>query len=71
MTRADEISPPTDRQWLIGTWRRFGDIGPVYQILAFDRCLGNGEWLMRVRVLESGEEVDYKLSDLDDDPRET
>jgi len=22
----------------------------------------NGDWLMRIRVLESGEEVDYKLT---------
>ena len=71
MTRGDELLPPPDRQWLVGTWRRFGVVGPIYQILGFDHCRDDGEWMMRVRVLESGEEVAYKLSDLEADPRET
>jgi hypothetical protein len=54
----------------VGTWRRFGAVGPVYEIIGQDRELANGDWLMRIRVLESGEEVDYKLTDILDDPKE-
>jgi len=55
---------------LVGTWRRFGSAGPVYEILGTGRELPDGDRVMRVRVLESGEEVDYKLTDILDDPRE-
>ncbi len=55
---------------LVGTWRRFGVVGPVYEIVQAGRELPDGDRMMRVRVLESGEEVDYKLTDLLEDPRE-
>jgi hypothetical protein len=55
---------------LVGTWRRFGAIGPVYEIIAIGKELPDGDRLMRVRVVESGEEVDYRLTGILDDPRE-
>ncbi|MBF0333732.1 MAG: DUF5397 family protein [Alphaproteobacteria bacterium] len=58
------------QQAVIGTWRRFGLAGPVYQVVKEERELPNGDHLMRVRVVESGEEIEYKLSDILDDPRE-
>ncbi|WP_369010949.1 DUF5397 family protein [Staphylococcus aureus] len=61
---------PTQPEQLIGTWRRFGLAGPVYEIIRTGQPLPNGDRLMRVRVGESGEEVDYKLTDIFDDPRE-
>ena len=54
----------------IGTWRRFGDIGPVYEVIGVGRDGPDGERIMRIRVLESDEEADYKLADLVEDPRE-
>ncbi|CAA2106567.1 hypothetical protein MBUL_03737 [Methylobacterium bullatum] len=57
-------------QGLVGTWRRFGQVGPVYEIVSVGNALADGEWLMRVRVLETGEEIDYRLTDVLDDPRE-
>jgi len=54
----------------VGTWRRFGEVGPVYEIIGRERRLDDGNWLMRIRVLETGEEVDYKLTDILDDPKE-
>jgi hypothetical protein len=56
---------------LVGTWRRFGAIGPVYEIIACGEELPDGDRLMRVRVAETGEEVDYRLTGILDDPRET
>ena len=57
-------------QTLIGTWRRFGVYGPVYEILAEGEALPKGQKFMRVRVIESGEELDYTLADILDDPKE-
>lgn len=55
---------------LIGTWRRFGALGPVYEIIGEGRLLADGDRLMRIRVVESGEEVDYKLTAILEDPKE-
>jgi len=57
-------------QTLIGTWRRFGSFGPIYEIvseLQDDAC---DQKFMRVRVVESGEELSYSLSEILEDPRE-
>jgi len=55
---------------LVGTWRRFGLVGPVYEIVGVGDTLPNGDLLMRIRVLESGEALDYSLTDILDDPKE-
>ena len=57
-------------QQLVGTWRRFGRTGPVYEILSAGEPLANGHRLMRIRVVESGEELDYSLDEVLDDPKE-
>ena len=55
---------------LVGTWRRFGLVGPVYEIIKAGDELPDGDRMMRVRVVESGEEVDYRFTAILDDPRE-
>lgn len=55
---------------LVGTWRRFGVAGPVYEIVHAGAELEDGDRMMRVRVLETGEEVDYRLTDILEDPFE-
>ena len=57
-------------QGLVGTWRRFGQVGPVYEIVSVGDARPDGDWMMRIRVLETREEVDYRLADILDDPRE-
>lgn len=54
----------------VGSWRRFGPVGPVYEIIGSGDMLPDGDWLMRVRVLETGEEIDYRLTAILDDPLE-
>jgi hypothetical protein len=54
----------------LGTWRRFGAAGPVYEIIGTGHGLPDGDCLMRVRVVETGEEVDYRLAEILDDPQE-
>jgi hypothetical protein len=55
---------------LIGTWRRFGVFGPVYEIIGAGAALAGGDQRMRVRVVETGEELDYRLAEILDDPVE-
>jgi hypothetical protein len=57
-------------QRLIGTWRRFGPVGPVYEIVGLGKELSDQDRWMRIRVVETGEEVDYRFTDILDDPRE-
>ena len=55
---------------LIGTWRRFGLFGPVYEIIGFGSEPFCSEPVMRVRVVETGEELDYSVAEILADPRE-
>jgi hypothetical protein len=57
-------------QLLVGTWRRFGSLGPVYQVLSEGAPSPNGDRRIRIHVLESGEELDYGVDKISDDPRE-
>jgi hypothetical protein len=52
-----------------GTWRRFGAIGPAYEIIGSGSELPGDDRLMRVRVLETGEELNYRLAEILDDSR--
>ncbi len=53
---------------LIGSFRRFGERGPVYEIIAAGDVSTGSDVELRVRVVESGEELDYPLRDLLNDP---
>jgi Family of unknown function (DUF5397) len=56
---------------LVGTFRRFGSAGPVYEITAAGKELPDGDVTMRIRVVESGEELDYRYSAIIEDPKES
>lgn len=53
---------------VIGQFKRFGPFGPAYKILAPVKHLNDGDWLIRIHVLETGEETDYRYSHLKNDP---
>ena len=53
-----------------GTWRRFGADGPVYEIIGLGRNTADDARTMRIRLVKTGEELDYRLSELLDDPKE-
>jgi len=44
--------------------------GPVYEIIGAGDALAGDDRRMRVRVVETGEELDYRLAEILDDPRE-
>ena len=69
MPDANPSALPEPRS-LIGTWRRFGPVGPVYEIVGTGTSRPKGRASMRVRVVETGEELDYPLADILDDPKD-
>jgi hypothetical protein len=58
---------PYDEDKLVGTFRRFGVTGPVYEILAV-RAEGPSK-VVDVEVPETGEKVTVKLEDVLTDPQ--
>jgi hypothetical protein len=67
MSTLQEPTPATQpRQTadaLVGTFRSFGALGPVYKIIR-----SAGESSMHIIVLETGEELDYSLERALNDP---
>lgn len=59
---APQLSVPT------GKIRSFGPFGPKYEVGHALRPLDNGDWLVEVRMVESGETAEYRLSRILDDP---
>jgi len=52
----------------IGKIKTFGASGPKYEVMGSGRASENGEWLVPIRVVESGEELEYRYSRLMLDP---
>ncbi|GJE59285.1 DUF5397 family protein [Methylobacterium trifolii] len=69
MAHRESPAQPEPRS-LVGTWRRFGEVGPAYEVVGISDASPKGDLLMRVRVLETGEELDYRLGDILADPTE-
>jgi hypothetical protein len=44
-------------------------LGPKYEVGKPLRPLNEYDWLIEVTVLESGEKVEYPLSNIQDDPK--
>lgn len=53
---------------LTGQFRQFGEMGPVYKIMAPIRPLGDDDWLLLIQLIETGEEVAYRRSRAEQDP---
>ena len=52
----------------LGRIKSFGPLGPAYQVGQVLRQLDDGDWMVQVTILESGEKAEYRLSHLSDDP---
>lgn len=59
-----------DMSALVGSLRRFGLVGPAYEVIGIATPLPSGEQQMRVRLIETGEDLDYPLADILSDPSE-
>jgi hypothetical protein len=55
---------------LVGSVRRFGLEGPMYEVIGVSSRGETDEPRVRIVVVESGEELDYPVADLLADPVE-
>jgi len=53
----------------VGRVKSFGPLGPKYIVGDPVRQLDDGDWLIEVTIVETGERVEYRWSRLGDDPR--
>ncbi len=52
----------------IGKIKSFGSFGAKYEVGEPVSQLENGDWMVSIKIVETGEKVEYRLSHLQDDP---
>lgn len=52
----------------VGTIKSFGPFGPKYEVGQALHPLADGDWLVEVTLVETGEKAEYRLTRLSDDP---
>ncbi len=52
----------------VGKIKSFGPFGPKYEVGRILRQLEDGDWMVEVTLVETGEKVEYRLTRLADDP---
>jgi len=57
-------SPPVP----IGEIKSFGPFGPKYEVGQPLYQLDDGDWMVEITLVESGEKAEYPLTHLSDDP---
>lgn len=55
---------------LVGSFRRFGLFGPAYEVIGPGASEAAGEPRMLIRLLETGEETEYRVESILVDPIE-
>lgn len=53
----------------IGQIKCFGAFGPKYEVGKPLRQLDDGDWLVEIILVESGEKTEYRLTRVNDDPK--
>lgn len=66
VTADRRISIPLDD--LVGTFRTFGPRGPTYEIVSIPEGQSGANVVALIRVVESGEELEYSIKEIMDDP---
>ena len=52
----------------VGKIKSFGPFGPKYEVGPALRQLDDGDWLVQVTMVETGETAEYRMTRLLDDP---
>ncbi len=61
-TTAEQLHIP------VGKIKTFGPFGPKYEVGQPLRQLNDGDWMIEITMVETGEKTEYRLSRLSDDP---
>ncbi len=59
------IAPPAIP---VGKIKSFGPFGSKYEVGNVIRQLNDGDWMVEVTMVETGEKTEYRLTHLTDDP---
>lgn len=59
------VSPPSVP---VGKIKSFGPFGPKYEVGQALCQLDDGDWMIEVTMVETGEKAEYRLTRLSDDP---
>ena len=60
------VAPPSVP---VGEIKSFGPFGPKYEVGQALRQLDDGDWMVEVTMIETGEKSEYRLTHLSDDPQ--
>lgn len=52
----------------VGRIKTFGLFGPKYEVIKPVRALSDGDWMVEILLLETGEKAEYRLTHVYDDP---
>ena len=52
----------------VGKIKSFGPFGPKYEVGRALHQLEDGDWMVEITLVESGEKAEYRLTHLSDDP---
>jgi len=52
----------------VGKIKSFGAFGPKYEVGPALRQLEDGDWLVEVKMVETGETAEYRVTHMQDDP---
>ncbi len=52
----------------LGKIKTFGVFGPKYEVGEPLRPLEDGDWLVKIRLVETGEETEYRYTRMSNDP---
>jgi hypothetical protein len=52
----------------VGKIKSFGPFGPKYEVGQALRPLDDGDWMIEITMVETGEKAEYRLTRLIDDP---
>jgi nitrogen fixation protein FixH len=52
----------------VGKIKSFGPFGPKYEVGQAIHRLADGDWMIEVTMVETGEKAEYRLTHMTDDP---
>ena len=62
------LTTPTSPSIPHGAIKSFGEFGPKYQVGQALRPLDDGDWIIEVTLVETGEKAEYRLARIQNDP---
>lgn len=51
-----------------GAFKTFGPFGTTYQVGKVLNQLSDGDWMVQITMIDTGEQAEYRLTHLNDDP---